>query len=172
VTVALGGLVAPVLLAGCGGAPPGGEPVREPPAPAPVTRSAPAAEPAAIARFAREHFPGVYAGVAVEGGTTAVYRLPSEQFDTALRREFDGQSIVFRDARHSEAQLQQLTRQILDQTGYWRSRGVDIQGAGPDFVQGVVEVLTPDAETARRLLPERYGDRVAVREGSVAPAEP
>lgn len=128
-------------------------------------------DPSTVDQFAREHFPDEYAGVAVEaGGGIAIYRVPSAQLDEALRREFATTDFDFRDARYSERDLQQLTEEILSETEQWGARGVDIQGAGPDFVRGVVEVLTPDAEAARQLFSARYGNRVTIREGAVAPA--
>jgi hypothetical protein len=167
-------LSALMVMSGCSSDAPDAE--RQPPeqrqVPSPATPAQrPEIEPSAIEQYAREHFPEHYAGVAVEpDGTIAVYRVPSRAFDQSLQREFGTDQINLRDARYSERSLQQLTDQILDESAYWTAQGVDIQGAGPDFVRGVVEVITPDAETARPLFANRYHDRVVVREGAVAPA--
>lgn len=161
-----------MLLSGCQRNPPAGtEPPPEQryvPSPHAVDRGQ-EVDPSVVDQYARKHFPDQYAGVAVESPVRiVVYRVPSPRFDEALRREFSDVVLVLRDARYSQRELQSLTERIVGETEYWRAQGVDIHGVGPDFVRGVVEVVTSDAETARRLFAARYGDRVAIREGDEA----
>lgn len=125
----------------------------------------------AIAAFCRERFPDAFAGVAVDesAGRVIVYRRPvDEGFDEAVAAEFRAVRVAFRDAPASERDLRALTQRILREADSWRERGIEIQGVGPDPVRGVVVVITPAAEDARRELRARYGDRVVVREGAVA----
>lgn len=167
-------LATPSVLSGCSS---GTQSHREPTpshrhAPSPTPRANdPEVEPSDIEMYAREHFPDQYAGVAPgPRGTIAIYRVPSREFDRSLQRQFGIGRIVFRDAQYSERDLQQLTEQVLGETDYWMAQGVDIQGARLDFICGVVEILTPDADAARPLFADRYEDRVVAWEGAIAPS--
>lgn len=159
------------LLTGCAGQgslPVGPGPERSAPAP-PSSRSSDI-DLSAVERYAREHFPDVFAGIAVEaGGVVAVYRVPpAPEFDRAIGQELGPTPFVLRDAARSERELQSITRQVLDDSGYWRSQGIEIHGAGPDFVNGVVQVMTPRPDAAAGPLRARYGDVIVVREGIMA----
>lgn len=166
-------LTALALVAGCGG------PAFVPARPGPE-RSAPARPSArtsqidasVIESYAREHFPDVFAGIAVEeDGALAVYRVPlAPEFDSAIRQQFGATPFVLRDAARSERELQSIVQQVLGDIDYWRSQGIEIHGAGPDFVRGVVEVLTPQADSALAPLRDRYGDVITVRAGTMVPA--
>ena len=126
----------------------------------------------AIAAYSRKRFPDTFAGVAVDERARAVLvyrRLPGAALDAAVTEEFRGVRLAFRDAPRSERNLRKLTRQVIDDLDSWRERGIEIHGVGPDFVRGVVIVITPDGDTAERPLRDRYGDRVVVQEGTVAP---
>jgi hypothetical protein len=154
---AVGGpmLLAPLtvlaLLAGCGEpGSPSAAPGPERSAPTPPASPTGQTDTSAIESYAREHLPDVFAGIAVEqDGAVVVYRVPpAPEFDSAIRQQLGPTPVVLRDAARSERELQSITRQVLDDVDYWRGQGIEIHGAGPDFVRGVVEVLTPQADAA------------------------
>ncbi|MGW0839098.1 hypothetical protein ACWD26_02860 [Streptomyces sp. NPDC002787] len=128
----------------------------------------------AVAEFAGERFPEHFAGVAVDGATTVVHRVPSDDsaLDAAVSRRFPGEPVRFADAPRSAKELDALTRRIVGDNERLRSEGVRVSAVGPDMVRGVVVVNTDDPAQARPLLEQRYGDAVTVegRAPDVTPA--
>lgn len=121
----------------------------------------------------RERFPDHYAGLTLVRGGIEIHRKPCEELDLAARALRVGVRLIFRDVAYSARELQAVADRITRDHAYWWARGVAIHtwGRRPDL--GAVEVTTTDPETARRLIPRRYGSAppILVEEGGpVVPA--
>jgi hypothetical protein len=89
--------------------------------------------------------------------TITVYRLPDPTLDARIRAATPGVRIVFRDAAYSLVQMTALIRQITADQGYWRTRGIQINGAAPQADGSAVSVFVADnLDAARRELTGRY----------------
>jgi hypothetical protein len=120
-----------------------------------------------VERFCRSKFPDHYAALAVgkDQESLIVYRRPLDGFDAAVRRQFPHLAISFQDARYSHRELTAAVQRIVADTGYWRERGVEIQGVGPAGDGNSVLVTTSDLGPARKLLSQHYGLAVTVQPG-------
>jgi hypothetical protein len=175
----LGAALIPLLLAAaCAQPPDAGEATTVTPPPPPgepkkVEETAPSPRADAVdqaptvERFCRSTFPDHYAALAVEEDQQSliVYRRPLARFDAAVRQQFPRLAIRFEDARYSERELTATVQRILADTGYWRERGIEIQGVGPAGDGNSVLVTTPDPGPARRLLSRHYGVAVTPEPG-------
>lgn len=170
-------LAALCALGACAGQP--AAPPREPqPAPPPVS-SPVSADPAltaaadAVEPFLRTSFADSFAGLVLDhaGHALIVYRRPDPGLDSAVRERVSAVRVVFRDAKYSMRLLQDLSARVIDDTGYWRDRGVTVNGAGPAADGSGVEVMTADGSSAdQRAMDERYGaGAVRVVPGSAVP---
>lgn len=100
-----------------------------------------------------------FAGLVLDPGnrTITVYRLPDPALDARIRAATPGVRIVFRDAAYSLVQMTALIRQITVDQGYWRTRGVQINGAAPQADGSAVSVLVADnPDAARKQLTGHY----------------
>ena len=119
-----------------------------------------------------DRFPDLYGGLALVPGGIEVYRKPSEDFDREARALGLSVRLFLRDVAHSARELAALADQITADLRYWQAEGVAIHTWGPRPELGAVEVRTSDPDTARRLLPLRYGSLppiVVVEGGAVVP---
>jgi hypothetical protein len=166
------------VLAACAGPPasPRGSPGAPPPPPPPstvshdptLTAAADAVEP-----FLRTSFGNSFAGLVVDpaGHTLIVYRRPDPDLDGAVRQRVPATRVVFRDAKHSLREMQELAARVMDDADHWKDRGVGVNGAGPASDGSGVEVMTTDGSPAdQRAMDERYGaGAVKVSRGSAVP---
>lgn len=100
-----------------------------------------------------------FAGLVLDprGRTITVYRRPDPTLDARIRAATPGVRIVFRDAAYSLAQMTALIRRITADQGYWRTRGVHINGAAPQADGSAVTVLVADnPDAVRRQLTGHY----------------
>jgi len=106
-----------------------------------------------------QRFPDVYSGLAIEAecDRLVVYRVPSADFDAAVRAALPGEPILIRDAKYSERELEALAHRISDDFAYWRARGIEVVSVGGDPGAGVMRVGTKDVERVKREFPARYG---------------
>jgi hypothetical protein len=136
--------------------------------PAPSPRAADAVDQApAVERFCRSKFPDHYAALAVgeDQQSLIVYRRLLAGFDAVVRQQFPDLAISFQDARYSQRELTAVVQRIVADMGYWRERGVEIQGVGPAGDANSVLVTTRDPGRARRQLSQQYGVAVTVQPG-------
>lgn len=112
-------------------------------------------------RFA-EHFAGLE--VVPEKGHAIVYRVPSAEFDAFVAREAGDECVYLRDAAFGQATLQPLAHRVINDSAYWRKRGIQINStsAGHDGSGVRVGVLPADVARARVELPKRYGTEVPI----------
>lgn len=98
-----------------------------------------------------------------------VYRLPDHELQERIRKSVPQVTVVFRDATYSLTQMNGLVRRIMADQGYWRARGVRINGAGPEpDGSGVRVYVTDHADLARRRLTPHYPSiRLTVEEQHV-----
>ena len=106
-----------------------------------------------------QRFPDVYSGLAIEAecDRLVVYRVPSADFDAAVRAALPGEPVLIRDAKFSERELEALAQRISDDFDHWRARGIEVTSVGGDPTTGVIRVGTKDVERVRREFPARYG---------------
>jgi hypothetical protein len=135
--------------------------------PAPAQRADAADQAPTVERFCRSRFPDHYAALAVGKGQKSliVYRRPLAGFDAAVRQQFPHLAMSFQDARYSQRELTAMVHRVLADTGYWRERGIEIQGVGPAGDGNSVLVTTSDVGRARKLLSQHYGLAVTVQPG-------
>lgn len=56
-----------------------------------------------------------------------VYRLTTgKALDREVRRRFPSVRVVFREARRSEAELHELTVEVMRDVEFWHARGIEI----------------------------------------------
>lgn len=114
-----------------------------------------------------------YSGVVLRpaSGTLIVYRKPGGDLDRAVRSQVTGVKLIFKPARYCEEEMLSLVDQIMNDTKYWRGRGIHVNGAGPLPDGSGVSVMTDagtDVESAR--LSRYYGSRIVAERGSAVPA--
>lgn len=114
-----------------------------------------------------------YSGMVLRpaSGTLIVYRKPGGDLDRAVRSQVTGVKLVFKSARYSEEEMFSLVDQIMNDTKYWRGRGIHVNGAGPLPDGAGVSVMTDagtDVESAR--LSRYYSSRIVAERGSAVPA--
>lgn len=177
-------LAALLLTAGCAltaaGPPPAGSPPSNDIDWAMQNRLSEAAQQ--VQELIEERAPGSYGSIITdqENARLSVYRKPSPGIDEAIAalapadRTF---SIAVHDAKFSADELQTLSRRVVEQdSAFWRDRGVEVVGAGPEPDASVlnVQVRTDDLAAAQREADQRYGASVVrMAPGSEAiPADP
>lgn len=112
-------------------------------------------------RFA-EHFAGLE--VVPEKGHAIVYRVPSADFDAFVTREAGEECVYLRDAVFGRSTLQAMAERVINDSAYWRKKGIQINStsAGHDGTAVTVGVLPADVARARVELPQRYGTAVPI----------
>lgn len=169
--VAAGTCVLAMAVPACGAAAAGPPPAREPISTVQEGDVSDAAT--TVDQWARERFPGNYAGIEIEDSRVEVYRTPSAAFDDGLRRLDLRAEAVPRDAPYSARELQALADRVTSDIGYWQGRGIEISSVGARQDGTAVEVGTPEPEKLGPLLAGRYGSAppaVAVAVGRIEPA--
>ncbi|WP_431680086.1 hypothetical protein [Kitasatospora sp. KL5] len=111
-------------------------------------------------RIALREFRFNVAGVCVDRGhgRIVVFRVPGSGLDDRLahRPLPAGQVIVLRDARWSQDDLAHAVSAVVQDTRYWRDRGVQIGDVGSRIDGSGIVVGTPQAGTAAEAIRERY----------------
>ena len=152
-------------------------PTASPAVSGPVDDPALSAAADTVDRIVQASYRDWYAGTVLDhgGSTMTVYRKPGSDLDAAVRRAVPGVAVVFRDAKLSRTEMQALVDRIMADTGYWRDRGVTVNGSGPLEDGSGVSVMT-EAGSAREAaeLTRHYGQTVVVSAGSAVavPARP
>lgn len=124
-----------------------------------------------ITDFIRAHVPQGFVGVKVDGATVVVYRVPQvgRDLDGAVRARFPHAAVRFVDSVRDVATLAALRDRVMDDTDYWRSQAVTVQGAGYDPKYGAVTIdVFEDANLVRARFVERYGNGIVIQ-GGVGP---
>jgi hypothetical protein len=135
---------------------------------------------ARIDRAGREEHPDSYAGLEVDQAQVraVIHRVPSAEFDDAIRSAAADTCVVVRDAPHALTELTAWHDRLVADLSYWAGRGVRIATVGARHDGVGVEVGTQDLARARVEFPLRYGRTaplVLVESGPVTPlssAEP
>lgn len=126
-----------------------------------------------VDRWARDRFPGHYAGLDTTDGRITVFRVPSAEFDDGLRGMALSTETVVRDAPFSNRDLEALASRVVADIGYWKGEGIEVMAVGARHDGTAVAVGSPQAGRLAPLLPGRYGTAppaVAEQLGPVAPA--
>lgn len=115
-----------------------------------LSRAAGAVQPLLEMRFK-----STYAGLEIrnEVPMMVIYRKPDPELDAEVRRAAPDVRIEFRDARYPLTEMAEHVQRVMDDTAYWKGRGVEIVFAGPD-VDGsgvTVGVTNPPGDFARQL---------------------
>jgi len=120
---------------------------------------------ARIQQAGESTFREVFAGIEVvpEKGLAIVYRIPSAEFDAFIQEAAGGQSILVRDAEHSNAELTVLQNRISDDSDFWRERGIAINMIATNHTGSGVVVGTSDVEKAQVELPAHYGPAIPIQ---------
>ncbi len=121
----------------------------------------------------RKSFAGSFAGLVLDHGNhvMTVYRRPDAALDARVRALVPQVKVVFRDARYSLAQMQQVVDQLLADESYWRSQGIMINGAGPEPDGSGVVVFTPKgwAREQQELSQHYPAIAITVRKRTIVP---
>jgi hypothetical protein len=108
---------------------------------------------------------GVWFGRGLEPEFNVAFTRDLETHRAALLRLFPRPDVIrVHQARYSEAELDELADRIEEEAEALEALGVTWMGGGTDVTTNrlEVEVLASDAETARRIIEDRYGPAVAV----------
>lgn len=108
----------------------------------------------------RTSFADSFAGLVLDhtDHTLIIYRRPVPDLDAAVRQRALAVRVVFRDARYSLRQMQDLATRVMNDAAYWRDRGVTVNGAGPASDGSGVEVMTSDGSSdEQKAMNQRYG---------------
>ncbi|NUT53701.1 MAG: hypothetical protein HOV94_41390 [Saccharothrix sp.] len=104
-------------------------------------------------------FKNSYAGLEIRNDVPmmVIYRKPDPELDAEVRKAAPDVRIEFRDARYTQTEMAEHVKRVMDDTGYWKGRGVEIVLAGPDVDGSGVRVGTvnPPDDLAQQLA-ERY----------------
>src|SRR3712207_2039879 len=108
----------------------------------PVTPPELDAAMAEIDRVGRSSFAESYAGLEVDQQQVRaiVYRVPSSEFDDAVRRSGDGVCVEVRDAVHSLAALTAWHDRVVGDLDSWAADGVRIVSVGARHDGAGVEI--------------------------------
>ena len=109
---------------------------------------------------AMSRFPDVFSYVELrhENDRLRVWRKPSAEFDAWIVREFDNECLEIADAKASEKEIDEWSRQV--DFRYWRNKGIDIYSVHGDAIEGVlvIGVAAEDLARARKEIPKKYPD--------------
>jgi hypothetical protein len=116
-----------------------------------------------------------FSGVTADGSAFRIHRVPVPwvaEFDASLRRQHPELQLVFADAPHARATLDEVAASILRDISYWRAEGVAVTAVGPradgSGVLVMVDRATADLAAAMQ---ERYQFLdLEITEGQVTPA--
>ena len=129
----------------------------------------------AIERRCRQDFPESFNGMKIDRSTgrIVVFRGDDVSVDEAIGAAFPDLDVAFRPGGHSRQALEAIRARVEQDRDYWRQRGVEIPGLRIAADGSGVEIGTPQADTAARLLEERYGpEYVFVRKSSPVLLQP
>lgn len=119
-----------------------------------LSRAAGAVQPMLELRFK-----STYAGLEIRNDVPmmVIYRKPDPELDAEVRRAAPDVRIEFRDARYTRTEMAEHVQRVMDDTEYWKGRGVEIVSAGPDVDGSGVRVGSTNAlgDFAQQL-EERY----------------
>jgi hypothetical protein len=122
-----------------------------------------------IEQLCQSSFSDRYAGLELEDGQIVVYRMPSAQLDSAVRRLGTGASVVFRDAPYSARELAAVRDKVQQDIAYWQRQGVVVSTLAVNQKGTAVEVGTAQIDRARREFPRRYGPAPRIEVVTVGP---
>jgi hypothetical protein len=101
-----------------------------------------------------------------------VYRKPSAEFDSWVRRDFPTKCVELVDVPYSGREIQGIRDRIDADRGYWRKQGIVLNTVSVD-VDGTIKigVDSKQLDKAKASIPSRYATRVVIQEqGAVPPA--
>ncbi|MET8765245.1 hypothetical protein [Lentzea sp. NPDC004782] len=105
-------------------------------------------------------FASTYAGLEMRNDVPmmVVYRKPDPSLDAEVRQVAPGVRIEFRDARYTRAEMGEYVKRVMDDTQYWKGRGISITSAGPEVDGSGVQVgvVAPPPGNFARYLDEHY----------------
>lgn len=104
-------------------------------------------------------FPQSYAGVrlAHDRRAVVVYRLPDAGLDAAVRSRYMPVPVEIVNASFSLDQMKNAVARIVDDQGYWRGRGLTVNGAAPTTDgTGVLVFIAEENPGAEGLLRRHY----------------
>ncbi|MDT7783353.1 MAG: hypothetical protein QOF58_1772 [Pseudonocardiales bacterium] len=106
-----------------------------------------------------KEFTSTYAGLEIRGDVPmiVIYRRPDPRLEEAVHNAAPYAHIEFHDARYTRAEMAEHVTRVMDDTEYWKARGVGIVQAGPAVDGSGVRVgaMNPPDDLARQL-EERY----------------
>ena len=101
----------------------------------------------AVQPLLERQFASTYAGLEVRNDVPmlVVYRKPDPRLDDEVRKAAPDVRIDFRDARYTRVEMTEHVQRVMNDTEYWKGRGVRITFAGPDVDGSGVRVGTVEA---------------------------
>ncbi|MEU7474839.1 hypothetical protein AB0A63_02575 [Lentzea sp. NPDC042327] len=126
-----------------------------------VSAAADVVQPVLASRYAT-----TYAGLEVRGDTLVVHRKPDPALDAEIAGLAPHARILFQDARYTKSEMQAAVTRVMDDREHWKSRGADVNVAGPKTDGSGVEVGTaeePPADLAAQLQDRYPGMTFSVR---------
>ena len=87
-------------------------------------------------------FANTYAGLEVRNDVPmmVVHRKPDPKLDAEVREAAPGVRIEFRDARYTRTEMGEYVKRVMNDTEYWKGRGISIVSAGPEVDGSGVQV--------------------------------
>lgn len=161
-----------------------------------MTMATPTNDPAlssaagAVQPLLEMRFKSSYAGLEIRNDVPmmVIYRKPDPELDAEVRKAAPDVRIEFRDARYTRTEMAEHVRRVMDDTEYWKGRGLEIVSAGPDvdgsgvrvgtanppddFAQQLAEhypAMSFNVEQSGRVVPAPYTGPPPVFEGTVFP---
>lgn len=128
----------------------------------------------AVDPMLREEFPDTFGGIELDHSrrTLTVYRLPDADLEARVRDLAGSVTVEFRDADFALRDMEAVVARVTADIEWWRSVGVDVNGAAPepDASGVVVYVSSFDTDDAQPIEDQYAPMRVTVQERTaVAP---
>jgi hypothetical protein len=134
--------------------------VAPPPNTTPMNDPALTAAAEVVQPLLERKFANTYAGLEMRNDVPmmVVYRKPDPKLDAEVREVAPGVRIEFRDARYTRIEMGEYVKRVVNDTEYWRGRGISIVSAGPAVDGSGVEVgvVAPPPGNFARYLDEHY----------------
>ena len=106
-----------------------------------------------------ESFPDTFAGLIgdEQQQNLVVYRLPDPDLDAFVRDALGQTPVEFRDAAYSLRQMNEVVKQLGEDTAHWKDQGVELNACGPQpDGSGVQVFVTKNSPETERAFQQRY----------------